>query len=84
MQKGAREFTKEEVEEQFVGHITLGRVKILNRGDSTELGRLVSHLARKHFGKWIAQNVEIMRSELSALGAVHTLHKSIPLIPVAV
>jgi len=84
VQKGTSEFSEEEVEEQFVGHITLGRVKILNRDDSRELGRLESHLTRRHFGKWIAQNVEIMRSELSASGAVHTMHKSIPLIPLAV
>ena len=84
VQKGAREFSKEPIEEQFVGHVTLGRVKILKRDEARELGMLTSIITRRHFGKWIVQNVEIMRSELSAAGAVHTLHAAIPLMPLGV
>ena len=83
VQKGTAEFSKEEVEEQFVGHVTLGRVKILKRDDTAQLGCLASDLTRGHFGKWIVEDVDIMRSELSASGAVHTVHARIPLNPLA-
>jgi len=79
VQKGARGFSREEIEEQFVGHVTLGRVKMLHREDGAALGASDLILGKRYFGKWIAQNVEIMRSELSASGAVHRLHGIVPL-----
>jgi hypothetical protein len=39
-----------------------------------------ARLRERHFGDWGAGEVEIVRSELSATGAVHTLLATFPLV----
>ena len=65
-------FSAEIPEEKPVGHITLGRIKNLERAESNPLKQAVSSMSKKRFGDWIADSVEILRSELSQSGAIHT------------
>jgi len=81
VQQAAQKFSNEINEEKFSGHITLGLVKTLKGGDAKALETLALKIVQNQFGKWIAQSVELMRSELSAAGAVHTLQARFPLIP---
>jgi 2'-5' RNA ligase len=66
------DFTEEKREEWFSGHITLGRVKDINRLTNDKLARLAQAMAQKSFGQWRAETIELMRSELSPQGARHT------------
>ena len=72
-------FTDEKREERFSGHITLGRIKDINRRSSDNLARIMQDMARKAFGQWRAETIELMRSELSSQGARHAVVSKIPL-----
>ena len=57
--------------EKFTGHITLGRFK---PGHHAAIPRIVEQAAvfrERHFGKWQAEKIEIVRSELTSVGAEH-------------
>jgi len=73
------EFTKEEPEESFIPHATIGRVKRLNARDRKLLAELLSKMNKRFFGEWTASEIELVRSELSSQGARHTCVASIPL-----
>jgi 2'-5' RNA ligase len=72
-------FTAQERQEPFSSHLTLGRIKSIGRPEAQDLARLASAMARKVFGQWTADRVEIMRSELSSNGARHTILATAPL-----
>jgi 2'-5' RNA ligase len=74
-------FTKEGPEREFTGHVTLGRIKGLNRHEADLLAKTAPGLRERIFGQWTAGHVEIVRSELSPSGARHTLIERIPLPP---
>jgi 2'-5' RNA ligase len=63
----------------FIGHITLGRFKPGARLALKTFWESVSALSQREFGCWPAGSVEIMRSELTATGAVHSVLASFPL-----
>lgn len=65
-------FSGESPEEKPVGHVTLGRIKNLAKPDSNALKQAVRSMSKKRFGGWVAEDVAIMRSELSQSGAIHT------------
>jgi 2'-5' RNA ligase len=67
-----RDFTIEQPEKQFSGHVTLGRTKILSRSESELWCNLVSGMAQRNFGQWTAGGLEIIRSELLPAGPRHT------------
>jgi 2'-5' RNA ligase len=72
VESASREFTTEEPEKQFIGHITLGRIKAITRRDGEALAKAASGMAGRFFGEWQAAQVALMRSELSPTGARHT------------
>jgi len=74
------DFTMETREERFAGHVTLGRVKDLQRPESEELARTVNPITQRSFGQWRADTIEIMRSELSPQGPRYTELLKIPLL----
>jgi 2'-5' RNA ligase len=79
VQEGSRAFSNEPDQEKFVGHITLGRIKMLKRQEAGALKQIASTRKETNFGHWVAQNVDVMRSELSSQGAVHKMVASIHL-----
>lgn len=58
--------------ERFAGHITLGRFKPGYHGAMGKLLARATLLRTRHFGDWRAEQVDIIRSELTAAGARHT------------
>ncbi len=67
-----REFTTEEKEERFSGHVTLARIKGIKRSDAEALAGMAAGMKERQFGQWTAYKIELMRSELSPQGARHT------------
>lgn len=65
-------FSHEARETNFAGHITIARLKNLKRPQAELLAKLVSRMGKCMFGDWIADSIDIMRSELAAGGARHT------------
>ena len=74
-----RDFTAEESKERFTGHVTLGRIKGLRRSEAEALAGIASGLATRLFGAWIADRVELIRSQLSPHGAQYSTLAAIPL-----
>lgn len=66
-------FTQEPGTERFAGHVTLGRVKFLNRPEIEKLAVRAQAVKDRLFGEWTADEVKLIRSDLSPGGARHTL-----------
>ena len=77
VEHATREYTTEEKEGRFTGHITLARIKGIKRLEAETLGKAA--MAERLFGQWTAYQVELMRSELLPQGARHSLLASIAL-----
>jgi len=67
-----RPFTAEPGEKNFSGHVTLGRLKNLKPPDARKLAAHAQTVKDRTFGEWTADEIEIIRSELSPAGARHT------------
>ncbi len=67
-----RLFTAEPGEKNFAGHVTLGRLKNLKPPDIRKLAAHTQTVQDRTFGEWTADEIEIIRSELSPGGARHT------------
>jgi 2'-5' RNA ligase len=78
VQSASADFTGEKPEEEFSGHITLGRVKKLNRSQSAALVDAASR-AERDFGEWVANEICLMESRLSPQGAIHSVVAPVPL-----
>jgi RNA 2',3'-cyclic 3'-phosphodiesterase len=65
-------FAPADSSERFSGHITLGRFKPGRHRPMNDLLERAAMLRSRHFGHWLADEVEIIRSELTANGAAHT------------
>lgn len=65
-------FTQEPAESRFVGHITLARVRQIKRPQAEVIASFVNGAASRKFGEWIADRVELIRSELSPGGSRYT------------
>lgn len=72
-------FTREAPENEFTGHVTLGRIQRIKRPQAEQLATLAGRMAERCFGEWRVEHVDIMRSELSPAGARHTCLAAIPL-----
>jgi 2'-5' RNA ligase len=73
-------FTVEEGETGFKAHLTIGRVKRVRAADSRALASAAERLAGRCFGEWIADSVEVVRSELSAGGSRYVRVAEVPLV----
>jgi RNA 2',3'-cyclic 3'-phosphodiesterase len=65
------DFTSEQKEERFTGHVTLARFKGIRPTEAKVLGSAVPAMANRLFGEWTAHRIELMRSELLPQGARH-------------
>ncbi len=74
-----RDFTTEAPEELFTGHVTLGRTRGIKRREAGVLAKAVAGMVERTFGEWIADRIEIMRSEMSPQGAHHSVLRTLPL-----
>lgn len=72
IEAAVRPFTAELGAENFTGHATLGRVRDLKRFDAVKLAAHAQTIKDRVFGEWMAREIEIVRSELSPAGALHT------------
>jgi 2'-5' RNA ligase len=65
-------FTEEPPQEKFTGHITLARCRDLNRRESSTLTSLVEAMTNRSFGSWIADSVDVIRSQPTPQGSRYT------------
>ena len=72
IENAVRQFTEEPGGENFAGHVTLGRFKHFKRQEIVELTIRAQAMKGQVFGEWTAQEIEIIRSELSPEGARYT------------
>jgi 2'-5' RNA ligase len=72
-------FAEKPAAEKFAGHVTLGRVKFLNRSEIEKLAAHAQAVKDRLFGEWTANEVELIRSDLLPSGASHTLLAAIRL-----
>ena len=79
VQGATNEFTTEDPETHFSGHITLARLARLDRHEADLLANAVCDGRQKVFGQWTAYEVELVRSQLSPEGARHQLVAAIDL-----
>lgn len=76
VQAAAQPFTVEAPEHRFTGHITLGRIKLIQGKERTELGLATARCEGQDFGGWESTELVLMRSVLSGSGARHELIRS--------
>jgi 2'-5' RNA ligase len=74
-------FTAEAPERTFTGHVTIGRCRDVRRRDVVTLSALGGAMGRRQFGEWIADRIEIVRSELGSGGSRHTTIAALDLGP---
>ena len=67
-----QDFTAEQKEEHFTGHITLARFKGIKRSQAEALAAAAPGLTARLFGEWTAHKIDLMRSVLLPQGAQHT------------
>jgi RNA 2',3'-cyclic 3'-phosphodiesterase len=65
-------FSPEAGEKNFAGHVTLGRLKNPKPSDTRGMAARAQLYETQIFGNWTAEEVEIIRSELSSGGASYT------------
>ncbi len=65
-------FADNQAEGEFTGHITLARVKDIRRPEAATLADHTQRMAGRFFGEWLGGQIELMRSQLSPVGAQHT------------
>jgi 2'-5' RNA ligase len=72
-------FATEKSGKQFTGHVTLGRIEGIRRPQAEILSKLARGMGERFFGEWVADRVELIRSELSSGGSRYTTLAAIPL-----
>ncbi len=65
-------FASHKEEQEFTGHLTIGRVKAMKPARVRLLAELARGMADRVFGDWTVDKVEIMRSELSPAGSSYS------------
>jgi 2'-5' RNA ligase len=65
-------FSSEPGEKNFTGHVTLSRLKNPRPADTQDLAARAQSLEKRLFGEWTANEIGIILSELSPVGARHT------------
>ncbi len=76
VQEAAQPFTVEALEHRFTGHITLGRIKLIQDKERSELQSSAEKYEGQDFGAWQSTELVLMRSVLSGSGARHELIRS--------
>jgi 2'-5' RNA ligase len=65
-------FGNEKPENDFHGHITLGRIKQLSRGEAAGLIKAAERFDQTVFGQWKVESVQLIRSQLSLVGPAYS------------
>lgn len=68
-----KSFTNEPSEKKFTGHVTLGRIPRIKRTEAEALKKVALGLTDRFLGEWVADKVELIRSELSSSGSHYTI-----------
>jgi RNA 2',3'-cyclic 3'-phosphodiesterase len=79
VERATADFAETSAEEDFTGHVTIARTKNIKRPQAEILAKLAQGMAESFFGEWIADGIEIMRSELAPAGARHSCLAAISL-----
>jgi len=79
LETAVAEFTSEQPENRFKPHVTLARARDLRPREAEALKRACAAMRQHHFGKWTAQELEIIRSELAPSGARYARVAALPL-----
>lgn len=87
VEEGVKAFAEERVgpaglrrsQDVFVGHVTLGRIQGIGRPQAEILSKLALGMAGRLFGEWMADQIELVRSELSPQGSRYTTLAAVPL-----
>lgn len=79
IEAAAKNFTAERSEKKFTGHVTLGRIPQIKRPQAEMLKKVALGLSDRFFGEWVADKIELIRSELSSTGSRYTTLADIPL-----
>ena len=79
IQTATIEFTSEPAENEFAGHITLGRAKKIKRRETDILNIFANRMRQRSFGEWTVNSIELLKSDLLPDGAQHTVLTTIPL-----
>jgi 2'-5' RNA ligase len=79
VETATRGFSGEPPDERFTGHVTLARIKLITPPEAGALAKLTDGMAAREFGRWIANGIELMSSELATQGAKHKVEARIAL-----
>jgi 2'-5' RNA ligase len=71
LEEAVRDFAEKPSEACFVGHITLARLKQINRREAGLLARFLERGGKRGFGDWRTDAVILFRNQLSPIGATH-------------
>ena len=72
IEAAVKSFTNEAPEKKFTGHVTLGRIPRIRKSEAEALNAVALGMAERFFGEWVADKVELIRSELSSNGSHYT------------
>ena len=72
IQSAVQTYMAEQGENQFAGHITLGRFKQFSRHGISQLVNHAESMKSRSFGEWTSRETELIRSELLPAGARYT------------
>lgn len=73
------EFSLERAEDRFHAHLTLGRVKFIDRQDGEALLAKAEAMSCESYGVWAATEVHLIRSQLSSKGSTYSVVGTAPL-----
>lgn len=79
IEAAVKSFTSEVSEKEFTGHVTLGRIPRIRRAEAEALKKVALGMSERFFGEWVADKVELIRSELSSSGSQYTTLANFPL-----
>jgi len=70
--QAAEKFAEGQPEKVFTGHVTIARTHGIKRPHAQILANLAQRMSGRFFGEWTANQVKLMRSDLSPDGARHS------------
>jgi RNA 2',3'-cyclic 3'-phosphodiesterase len=65
-------FAEKDDEKDFTGHVTIARLNGVKRQQADALAKVAHEMSGRFFGEWVADEVEIIRSDLSSSGSRYT------------
>ena len=75
--EAVRSFSGESSEDRFAGHVTLGRFRQLKHLNVNAIKGGAEKMKNRLFGQWAAEQIQIVRSELSGTGPRHRVMATI-------